>query len=224
MSIETFCDYLSGIIAPASILVPMGVAIFNYSYLNRGLKIILFYLVISGSLNLWGIYESNHHHNNLDILHFYTMVEFLMLMAYFIYTINIKAKKMRFVSKIIWVIFPVLCILNLLFFQNKSENNSNVRTIEALIFILYCINYFYQSSDDDEIQSWGSNSLNWINAGLLMYFSSSFFLFAFANFITSLNLESQMLIWVLINGLIILLYIFIALGFSKCRKPAISIY
>ena len=224
IDIDVITHYLAGIITPGSILIPIGLAIFNYRHLNMGLKTILFYLIISGSLNLWAIYESIHHHNNLYILHIYTIVEFLMLMTYFILTLDHKAKKMILVSKIIWVIFPVICVINLFFFQNYAENNSNVRSIEALIFMIYCFNYFYHSSDHDEIRSWGSNSLNWINAGLLIYFSGSIFLFAFANFIISLNLETSLKIWVLVDILIILLYIFIALGFSKCRKLAISMY
>lgn len=222
VNILTFARYYTSFVIPSTILIPMGVAIFNYRYLNRDLKIVLFYLFISGGINLWGILKSSN--NNLYILHIYTIVEFLILMAYFISITKVKAKKLLLVSKIIWVVFPIFSIVNRLFFQNEFEFNSNVRSIEALIFILYSIIYFYHSSEDDVNQSWGNVSLNWINSGFLIYFSSSIFMFSFANFITSTNLESQLLIVLLHNTFIALLYILMALGFYRCKKSTISTF
>jgi hypothetical protein len=210
----SFSEYYEGLIVPATILIPLGIAIFNYSYLNKSLKILLAYLIVSGLINLWAIIHSDT--NNLYFLHIYTIAEFILLMDYFI-SIN-KSKSIPIFSYVILLAFPLFGIINMEFFQSKFQFNSYVRPIESLIFIFYCILCFFGAPEENIHQSWKENSFNWINAGLLIYFSSSLFLFAFSNFFSKLSLNSQMVIWDFHATTVTVLYIFIALGFSKCKK------
>src|ERR1700761_543599 len=95
-------DYYQAVIVPASILVPVCVAVFNYRYMYRSVKILLLYLVISGGINLLAVLKS--HGNNLPLLHFYTIAEFVLLMVYFI-TIN-SGKVILKLSYILLITFP----------------------------------------------------------------------------------------------------------------------
>jgi hypothetical protein len=212
---QSFSYYYQALIVPLSILIPVCIAIFNYSYLTRPMRIILFYLIISGSINLLAILQSNS--NNLPLLHIYTIVEFVLLAAYFI-SIN-KSKRILMSCYILIVVFPLLSIINVTFLQSKFQYNSYVRPLEALIFIFYSIIYFFNSVEEESSKQWGSNSLNWVNSGILLYFSSSLFLFVFSNIISlTLSKATKMIIWNFHDTVVIVLYVFIALGFSKCKK------
>ncbi|TKC10505.1 hypothetical protein FA048_09990 [Pedobacter polaris] len=211
---HSFSYYYQGLIVPVSIFIPIGVAIYNYRYINRLFKILLYYLVVSGSINLIAILKSGS--NNLPLLHIYTVVEFLFLAVYFA-GIN-HNKTIKKYSYLIIVIFPLLCLVNVLFFQSKYQFNSYVRPLEALIFICYSLLYFFNLVDTDPDQSWYSNGLNLINAGLLLYFSGSLFVFILSNVITfKLSHDAKMLIWNLHNSLVVVLYLLMAFGFSKWK-------
>lgn len=212
---HTLSYYYQGIIVPASILIPIGAAIFRYSCLHGAMKILLLYLLLTGSINLLAILQSSH--NNLPLLHIYTIVEFLTLMAYFISSST--SKKPKTGSYLVMALFPILCIINVIFFQSKYQFNSYVRPLEALIFISYCLAYFLRSVDREETQSWTANPFNLFNSGILLYFSSSLFIFILSNkIIFRFSHEANMLIWNIHNSFVIMLYLLLALGISKCKK------
>ncbi|TCC90053.1 hypothetical protein EZ428_12245 [Pedobacter frigiditerrae] len=217
---HSFSYYYQSLIVPISIFIPIGVAVYNYRYINRLFKVLLLYLLVSGSINLMAILQSGN--NNLPLLHIYTVVEFLFLAVYFV-GLN-QSRSFRKYSYLIMAVFPVLCLINVLFFQSKYQFNSYVRPLEALIFICYSLLYFFNSVDTDTSQSWTNNGFNLINAGLLLYFSGSLFVFILSNVITfKLSHDAKMLIWNLHDTFVIVLYLVMAFGFIKW-KTSTKIY
>ncbi|HYC29801.1 MAG TPA: hypothetical protein VEB42_13305, partial [Chitinophagaceae bacterium] len=57
----------------------------------------------------------------------------------------------------------------------------------------------------------------WINAGLLLYFSGSFLLFLFFEVLAN-NRSANNLAWVLHATLVLLMYILFAIGFIRAKK------
>jgi len=215
-----FSYYYQAVIVPASICVPISVAAFNFSNTYRPMRIVLLYLIVSGSINLIAILNS--HSNNLPLLHLYTVVEFVLLMLYFI-SINNNRQVLN-VSYILMAVFPVLCIINVIFFQSKFQYNSYVRPVEGIILIGYCFLYFYNSTEVEMTDTWASKPFNWVNTGILLYFSCSLFLFIFSNVIhLTLSREAKTFMLNLHDTLVLIMYILFAIGFSKCkRSPTIS--
>jgi hypothetical protein len=122
------------------------------------------------------------------------------------------------------VVFPLLCLINVFFLQSEYQFNTYVRPIEALICIFLCLHYFLKDIESDTQEDWAKNSLNWINSGILIYFSSSLFIFICSN-LANLNLsyEAEMVLWNVHNTFVFIMYLFLALGFSKCKNlPIIS--
>jgi len=219
---HTLTYYYQGLIVPLSILIPITVAAIYYKYLCRAVHILLLYLLASGIINLTAIIQSST--NNHPLLHLYTIVEFVLLMIYF-RRID-KGTSLQRLSNMLLVFFPLLCIINVLFFQSQYSFNTYVRPIEALIFIVYSLRFFIISANIENEESWSSGSLNWINSGLLLYFSSSLFLFIFSNTISiRLSHDVKMVIWNIHDSFVLILYLLMAYGFSKCKpsqKTSIS--
>src|ERR1700761_6349260 len=133
----SFSDYYQAVIVPASILIPVCVAVLNYRYIYRSVKILVLYLIVSGCINLAAILNS--HSNNLTLLHIYTIIEFVLLVGYFI-VIN-TSKRILNVSYFLVTVFPLLCIINMFFLQSRFRHNSYVRPIECIILMGYCLLY-----------------------------------------------------------------------------------
>ena len=210
--------FYQAILTPGCILLPVFLAIFNYKYLGNALKILLVYLLASGGLNLFAIMHS--HHNNLPLLHIYTVLEFLTLTFYFI-KIGLKETALRF-SYLLMLIFPVLCLLNVLFFQSKYQYNSYVRPLEGILLIGFCLNYFSESTEWGVLKLENFKVYNWINAGILIYFCGALFLFIFSNFFTRyLSQNSSMLLLDLHDTLVVIMYILFTVGINKCKPQKI---
>lgn len=68
---RSLSHYYQGVIVPLFILAPIIIAVSRFKELDKSLKIILYYLIISGSINLIAIIYTG---SNLFLLHIYTAV------------------------------------------------------------------------------------------------------------------------------------------------------
>jgi len=216
-----FSHYYQAVIVPASILMPVIIALAKYRIIGRSLKLLLLYLLVSGGINLLAILNS--HSNNLPLLHIYTVAEFILLILYF--KSITSSPRALLVYRFLLFFFPLLCLINVIFFQSKFQYNSYVRPLEALVLIGCCFYYFYNSAATDTVVPWGRSPTNWINSGILLYFSTSLFLFIFSNVIHQvLSREAKTILLNLHDTLVLVMYLLFAIGIRQCRKsPTISI-
>ena len=207
-------------IVPLSILIPLVISFVNYKFLTDSLKIITFFLVISGVLNLLALFLATHHKPNLIVIHIYTVFEFAFISWF--YKLNFRG----LISKIIpWliIVFTILCIINVLFIQKSLEFNTYTRSLEAVIIIGYSIALFSKESTPDNEYRWGS--ANWINAGILIYFSGCFFTFIFSNYLLTATKTVNHIVWCANDTILLFEYILFAVSFYKCRdQSTISSY
>ncbi|RAJ29247.1 hypothetical protein [Pedobacter cryoconitis] len=207
----------TGVIVPAGVLIPIVVAYSKRKYTNRPLEIIWYYLLLDGVVNLLAVLLADHEINNLPVLHVFTILEFLLLSYFYLSVLREKAAGR--IIKYLLVIFPVFCIVNFLFFQSIYQFNTYARPVEALIIMGCSLAYFAQTNDADT--RWSFNPLNWINTGILLYFSGALFIFSFSNLTVKQMSEKyyaiNILMWNIHATLLLLMYLLIAFGFSKCR-------
>lgn len=208
----------TGIIVPVSVLIPIGMAASKRKSTDRALKIIWYYLLLDCVVNLLAVVLANHKINNLPVLHVFTILEFV-LMSYF-YLSVLKDKTAGRMIRSLLVLFPVFCIINFLFFQSIYQFNTYARPVEALLIMGCSLAYFAQTNDAET--SWSLNPLNWINTGILLYFSGALFIFSFSNLTVNEMSEKyyaiNILMWNIHATLLLIMYLLIAFGFSKCRK------
>jgi hypothetical protein len=209
-----------GIIAPASVLVPITVAAFKYRQLDRVLLLIFYYLLFDGLVDLLAIVFANIGINNLPLLHIFTIIEFLILSYFYI-----RILKDPFAHKLIKYlmgIFPVICIINFIFFQSIFRFNTYTRPLEILIIMAYSLTYFAQTDVTYFEGKWMSKPLNWINTGILLYFSGALFVYSFSNLTTVYTSPKyyalNLFIWNIHGGLLLGMYILFSWGFLVCKK------
>ncbi|QEC77567.1 hypothetical protein [Mucilaginibacter ginsenosidivorax] len=209
------------VLVPATVLVPIGVGLIKTVYKDVPSKTMLLYLLFAGITDVVERILGVHHVNNLPLLHFYTIVEYLFIVRYFQLILNTSSSKL---FKISLIAFPVLSILDFIFIQDIHQYNSYPRPIAAIIIIAFCVYYFFRYSENEIKSHWFSVPSNWISAGLMIYFSSSLFYFAFLNIISQKANQGNhyMNLYFIFGGvhatLVLLMYLMVAVGFLQVKN------
>lgn len=208
--------YMS-VIAPAFVLVPVSAALVRYKALPAGMRVLFFYLVITAVVNAASTIMAENGISNLEIFHLYTIAESSLLLQFF-YQVFRSARAKRLI-RVIMIVFPLLCCLNFIFVQSISGFNTYTRPVECILFMALCLAWWWHSGDMEQSAGWTAVPENWILSGLLLYFSSAFFLFIFTNFMFSQYSRAiNELIWNLHATLVAIMYLLFAAGFSKCKN------
>jgi len=202
------------IIVPLSILIPIAVALFHYKAAKTGPRLLLFYLIASGLINLCALILIRYKMRNLPLLHLYTIVEAVFLFAYF-RSIFLQPGIKRILNILI-VIFPILCILNFSFFQSIYSFNTYTRPLEAILVTFFCLLYFYKGHLNE---NWFNQPVNWFNMGILIYFPVAFVIFVISNYLihVSMNKAMNSIVWNVHATLVLLMYLLWTKGFSLIR-------
>lgn len=201
-------------IVPASIFLPLTTAFLNYKCLTWPLKIILYFVLFSGIMNLVSIILMYHGWHTSFMIHIYTIFEFAFISLFYL---NFFRKSWHKPILISIGVFSILCIVNLIFIQNRFELNTYTRSLEAVMIIGYCVTFLNQQSSIDNERSWGSNSLNWINLGILIYYASGLFMFIASNYFLQ-HKELALFIFPMLDTFLLFEYILFAIGFYKCKQ------
>ncbi|MGV3612908.1 MAG: hypothetical protein ACO1N0_18255 [Fluviicola sp.] len=202
---------------PWIIIAPVLLSLVLYNRLSKALKIITWYLILSvltQAVSLWLWKKSI---NNLPLLHAFTVLEFFLLFAY--YSFQSKQLLTRFWTYGIPVLFLGFALLDAFVLENLHSFNIYTRSLEAFIFIGCSVHWFIRSITlESKVILQDQNGLKYMNAGFFIYFSCSLILFAFSNYINHLGRPLLMNIWTLHSLLLIVLYLFILIGFCKINR------
>ncbi|MES2419025.1 MAG: hypothetical protein V4541_12620 [Bacteroidota bacterium] len=202
------------IIVPFSILLPILIALFNYKSANIEAKLLFYYLVISGLINLTALILVEYRMRNLPLLHLYTLIEAVFLLSYF--RSIFKDKIIKKALLILIVLFPILCILNFTFLQSIYTFNTYTRPLEAILITFFCLLYLYRSGFTE---NWLQKPINWFNMGILIYFPAGFIIFTLSNYlVANPNKSMNTMVWSIHAVLVLLMYLTWARGFSLIKK------
>jgi len=210
-----FWKQFSSIIVPLFILVPIAIGMIRYKVLPLNLKIIWYYLLVTAVINTVAtIIGRVFHSNNMPLFHLFTLIEGLMLIAFYRHLFKEDKKKWFLYLQIA---FAVFCILNALFFQSIYLYSSYTRYVESIVCILFALKYFAQLAQSDnkplKIPDF------YFSTGVFLYFSGSFILFIFSNFILQkLSASTMLIFWTGHSSLVLLMYVLFSIGFIKCKK------
>ena len=202
------------IIVPSSILIPLFFFVFNYKFAKKESRLLFYYLIISGLINVTAIIIRSYHVSNLPLLHLYTLVEAVFLLTYF--SIIFNDSKIKKVLLILTILFPILCIINFSFLQSIYAFNTYTRPLEAILITFFCLLYLYKSGFTE---NWISKPINWFNMGILIYFPVACIIFILSNYLTtSINKDMNTMVWNLHAVLILFMYLLWARGFYLLKN------
>lgn len=156
-------------------------AVYRYRHLNKSLRLFCLFLFISGlvqAVSLWLWFAGT---NNLPLLHFYVAAGFTALALFYKHLLR------DFINQqlMIFLIAGFLCftLFNSLFLQSIYTFNSYALTVESVVIIIFSISTLMlgQHEVTREKRRKDFASLNWINAGLLIFYTSDILIYYFGN-------------------------------------------
>lgn len=200
--------FFIGVIAPASILLPVSIAIIKYARMPLSMRQIFYYLLSSGGINLIAILLANNGKNNLPLLHLLTLVELYFLLKF--YSALFEGRT-TVIIKYISVIAILASLANSIWLQNIYKFNSYARALVAISIILLSLLYFIKVPENKKVPA-----ELFIVYGLLLYYAGSFFLFLFSNYLKS-GYGLSTMVWNINAALLIVFYIFVTVGILKCN-------
>ena len=198
-----------GLIAPSIILLPVGVALYRYTGMPLTFRYIFYYLVISGCINLVAIILSYQRINNLPLLHLLTLFELYFILSFFA---ALFEKKIAAIINITCRCIVILSLINSLWVQSIYTFNSYARGLAAITIIILSFFYFIQVPEPRKLPAEIC-----VVAGLLLYYTGSFLLYLFSNYLKK-GYAFSTIVWNVNAALAVILYILIALGISKYNR------
>lgn len=116
--------------------------------------------------------------NNMPLHHLYTVAEFTAVGTAYYYAYS--SATWRLVVRVLIIAFAGLALANALWWQPvaRGEFNTLPRATEALLLLGLAMFYLRQLLDELRIEHLSRHSMFWVTVGVLLYFSSTFWLFA----------------------------------------------
>jgi hypothetical protein len=206
-----------GVIAPSTVLLPIGVALIRRQIIRAEIKVLFYFLLTSAAVYLVSTLLAVNHRSNTQVIHIDTIIESLFLLRfYYLIVHNASIKKWVIAAA---VLFPLFCIINIAAWQGWDRHNTYSRPLGALIFMTLSVSYWWQPAQEETVVAWSSAPLNWIISGLLLYFTSSFFLFLFSNFLAyRFSHDANVLVWNIHATLVIIMHLMFTIGLIKCNR------
>lgn len=171
--------------ASVPVWITAAYAALRYRQLGKELRVFAVFLWLSGAVELVSRLLWQRSINNLPLLHFYVAAGFICLSWFYSTVLR------DFINqKIIWGIaaaFTVFTLLNSAFVQGIYEFNSYALSVQAILILIVSI-FTYLLLLNDIVRERRSpaliTSLNWINSGLFIYYTSSLLIFYFGDLFT----------------------------------------
>ncbi|WP_205511934.1 hypothetical protein [Longitalea arenae] len=199
------------------VIVPVLICILFYRNYNAGLKVLGIHVFIACAVELSSYLLMKLGRNNLPLLHFYTLSEFVLLYIY--YDLFFHNTFPKWLLRGLAGCFVLFTLINSIFVQSIYTFNNYARALEALLLIILALLCFYKLYLPVQTTGATHHSVVWINSGILLYFSGAFTLFILSNYILPLGKTLNTRIWAVHSFLSILLYVFISIGLWRERKP-----
>jgi hypothetical protein len=205
-------------VAGGSILIPIIIAGSNYKLLGKPLKVFFYFNIFTFLLNSLNIVLSSLSIQDLYLIHLYAVFEFAFISWF--YALQFKGRIVKVIPPLV-VVFTIWCILNFFYVQTFGLLNTYTRSVESIIIIGYCLTFINKQGQIDASHKWGDSSVNWINAGILTFYSCNFFIFIFSNYLLRANSPIIRSIWTGYDVILLLENILFAIAFYKCKKQLI---
>jgi hypothetical protein len=198
------------------VIVPLLLCAKSYNGLTLPLRIIFVHLTSAFAIERSSHVMMSQGINNMPLLHFYTITEFLFISTYL--KLQIDNKSVWKTITVIQVLFVSFSIFNSLFIQHIQTFNSYARSSEALILIILILHLFASEIRNPSAKNSHSTGFTWINSGLIIYFTSNLFLFALNNYYDPTNKKVYEIFWTVHAALCISMYSLISIGIWKAIK------
>ena len=161
------------IASSCSDFLPVLVAIYNFKYLDKVLKITAVFFLIESMVGL-AMWISTHMgvKNNMPLIHVNLIITILFFGIIY-YKLFLKSG----LKKTVVVLSSIVLLITLYYNLHIYEYPSVPKTALSILLIVLSLIYFYQMLNPLKYVDIEKQGLFWINAGVLFYFAVNIFLF-----------------------------------------------
>ena len=158
-----------------------GYALYFYKRLNEKLRVFTWFLGLSGIIQLLSVSLWFNGINNMPLLHVYVAGGFFCITWF--YKTVLRGIIDPVILYVVLACFLIFCICNAIFLQKLTDYDSYGLTLEAVFVIILSLSTMILSKNEilDNSNIAEFKSINWINAGLLIYYTSNILLFYFGD-------------------------------------------
>lgn len=175
-------------ISPYFVALPLLIGILRFNKLSAGGRLLLIAITIGALTEIGMTIAARIWHNNMPILHAYTVLEFCLLLSVYHY------EKSGLISPKIYLAlllsFIAVAIGNAVFYQGVMEGNSLVRSIEGIILIILALYYFFDLLKQLDTHKPERTFMFWVSIAVLVYFGGNLLIFIYFNQIQSIGIQS----------------------------------
>lgn len=168
--------------SPFALLFPLIICLKYTRQFSLPIQITSVYVFCASFTELVSTFLWLYKKSNLFLLHAYTLIEFLIISIF--YLVLFKPYLKKWILPGIIVSFLLFAAIDSIFFHNFQHFNVFARALECLIIISYAIYYLSKQLSEGKNISLQNNPIMQINTAFLFYFSVSFFLFLFSDYIS----------------------------------------
>lgn len=200
------------------LLIALVVVIRNYLRFPAELKVISWCVFLSIVIQFSSQYLASQKENNLFLLHIFVPASFVCLSIFYQKVFS------HFIHRnLLWWImslFVVFSIVNSLCWQTIETFNSYALSLESVLLIIYSLSLFALLLNESVRKEKKAIlvSLRWINAGILIYYTSGLLIFYFGDLLTHFSKVRFEISWRFHSFIYIIQFICISIGLWKHPK------
>jgi len=204
-------EFISLIIESICFLVSL--TLFFQGSIPKYLKTFPFFLLVTIIIEIIGKILANERVNATMMYNVFTTFEFI----FYLYILRGIIYKVKVKKIILWliVIYPVLVLINIIFFQTETFH-TNTYALGCLLIVAACIYYFLELFQSTHSVNLVREPAFWICSGLLFFYTCSFPMVGLWNHLPGLPRIILKNLNTVIHFLNILLYSLFSIAFL-CR-------
>ncbi len=189
------------------------VAVLRFDTLQKDLKILSVFFIITVASQATQLYLALHHTNNMFMFHYYTLLEYFAIMM--VISMWQRTSIMQQVFRWSIVLYTIVWLFAETKFESPEAFDNFTSSFSSLLF-LAASSYTLFTVIDDNKGSLFRNPKFWILSAILMYYAGSLVFFALSNAILFYTRPEIVFAWSLHWGIGILANVFYASGYL-CR-------
>jgi len=187
-------------------IILLIIGLIRFKSLSKELKLFLFFIIFIILTDLTLFFLAAKRINNLWLIHFYTLFEFIILS--FLFSYWQKTKYVIYGLRFSIFIFALIWIVAKIVLENFSRFDNFTASFSSIILMCFAIITLINLIKEPTFNILREPKF-WVSSGILIYFGGNFFSFALSTVIT---------VWSLHDVINIIANLFYAGGFLSSRN------
>lgn len=165
------------------ISLPLSLAIYRFSWLDKAFRLLLLFLCLDLVISMSMLHLAVHRSNNILLLNLFVPCRYLLFGGMFYYKFqSLRLRKVILYTLIGFVPFTFLDVYtsnSLLSDLHNHRVGRYSQVVESVLIIMWVLLYFYEITKNLKVNNIITYPFFWVCAALLLFYSGNIFYFPF---------------------------------------------